>query len=98
MPETRGQKRAAVESLNPLYYADVLDSVLTYVGPEQWLFIGLVSRKWANAYRKVPPIVRECAHILCEEHKPTCVTSPAVYRRLPQHRGCALLTRKASLG
>jgi hypothetical protein len=75
MPETRGQKRAAVESLNPLYYPDVLDRVLTYVGPEQWLFIGLVSKKWAKAYRKVPADVRdEYRHVLCEQHHPPCVT------------------------
>eukprot|EP00953_Heterococcus_sp_UTEX-ZZ885_P010080 5889-Heterococcus_DN1.PRE.2 len=74
MPETRGQKRAAIESLNPLYYPDILSSVLNYAGPEQWLFLGLVSRKWAAAYRKVPPATRETAHILCEEHEPPCVT------------------------
>jgi hypothetical protein len=65
MPETRGQKRAAIESLNPLYYPDILRSVLCYAGPEQWLFSGLVSRKWAAAYRKVPPAT---------EHEPPCVT------------------------
>jgi hypothetical protein len=74
MPETRGQKRAAIESLNPLHYPDILSSVLCYAGPEQWLFLGLVSRKWAAAYRKVPPATRETAHILCEEHEPPCVT------------------------
>jgi hypothetical protein len=71
---TRGQKRAAVERLLPLYYPDILTRVLSYVGPEQWLFLGAVSTAWCAAYRKVPAVAHDSKHILCEQHAPSCST------------------------
>jgi hypothetical protein len=85
MRETRGQKRAAVDSLNPLYHADVLPRVLSYVGSKQWLFIGLVSRMWRAAYRKLlreeaqwpvkaSNIDDDVGHSRCKKHKADCLT------------------------
>jgi hypothetical protein len=69
-----------VDSLNPLYHADVLPRVLSYAGPQQWLFIGLVSRMWRAAYRKLlreeanKPAAVTSEHEYCMKHKPACLT------------------------
>jgi hypothetical protein len=71
---TRGQKRAAVERRLPLYYPDVLNRVLSYVGPEQHIFISPVCKAWRAAYRKVPAVDHDSNHILCEQHAQSCIT------------------------
>jgi hypothetical protein len=80
MPETRGQKRAAIERLNPLYYAGILDRVLSYAGPEQWLFISPVSKMWLRAYLRLS--FAEAKHLLCSHPRGSvkCTSRKQVYQ------------------
>jgi hypothetical protein len=49
------QKSASAEhGINPLSETGVLQRVLDYVGPGQWLLMSLVSKDWLESYSQVP--------------------------------------------
>jgi hypothetical protein len=53
MVSTRGQKRYAADSGNPLRQAGILLNILAFVGPGHWYFISAVSKLWKDLYEKV---------------------------------------------
>jgi hypothetical protein len=63
MAESGTQKRAGAMRCNPLCYPGVLARALSYAGPEQWLFIGPVSKLWQSTYLSMA--FADTDHVLC---------------------------------
>jgi hypothetical protein len=55
MDASRVHKRISVESNNPLLNSDILQNVLSYVGPGHCLFVALVSTWWKKVYTALEP-------------------------------------------
>jgi hypothetical protein len=53
-PQQILEKKARVDTRNPLGEAGILQQVLNYLGPGHWLFAALVSKAWHLAYLQVP--------------------------------------------
>jgi hypothetical protein len=73
MAFTSSQKRTAF-AINPLLQTNVLEHVLSYVGPGHWLFLSTVCSLWLEAYAKLSAVTTATAtvyaackaSILCE--------------------------------